>query len=379
MKIVSILALIAIVLTTILGCTPKTPVTPAPATPSEAPKPALQPLATAKISAGTDWDKVVEAGKKEGRVTFYATLFTQVEVPVDKVFYDRYGIKLDVLGGRSAEWTERLKVEKRMGQMTGDVVQGSTAGMNIMKQLGLLATNPDLPALNEKGVWALDPNMIDKDRKQFMYMAWLIGPHINTNLVKPEEAVQLQSWRDFLAPKWKGRMSVAHPNLSSALYDLLTLDKPGRFNTREYLQELSRQDVRLSISPASIASELAKGEVAVALTGSTTTTASMAAKGAPIRMLSMKEGIVGTSSSIAQVEGAPHSSAAKVFINWLFTQEGQEILSRAFLNSPLRRGVPDFTHESIKVKPEDVLIETSEITDMVTESFAKREFVSLFK
>ena len=288
MKNVAFLVLIPIVLNTLMGCTPKTPVTPAPATSAEAPKPALQPITTAKSSAGADWDKVVEAGKKEGRVTFYATMFTQVEVPVDKPFYDRYGIKLDVLGGRSAEWTERLKVEKRMGQIVGDIVQGSTPNMENMKLLGLLSSNQALPALNEKGVWNLDPNMIDKDRKFFMYMAWLMGPHINTNLVKPEEAAQLQSWRDFLAPKWKGKMAVLNPNISPGLYELLTLEKLGRLNTREYLQELVKQDLRLPISPASLASELAKGEIMVALTGSTTTTASMAAKGAPIRLLSMK-------------------------------------------------------------------------------------------
>ena len=46
--------------------------------------------------------------------------------------------------------------------------------------------------------------------------------------------------------------------------------------------------------------------------------------------------------AIAPVKNSPHPNAAKVFVNWLLTAEGQTIFHKAKATMPIRKDVTDF-------------------------------------
>ena len=77
---------------------------------------------------GSDWDKVVAAGKKEGKVVLYnsangASYFTNVI----KSFEQKYGITVDSLDLRASELTERIRAEQVAGRFLGDLELHSTS------------------------------------------------------------------------------------------------------------------------------------------------------------------------------------------------------------------------------------------------------------
>src|SRR5689334_2146901 len=70
----------------------------------------------------SDWDKVVAAGKKEGKVVLYnsangASYFTNVI----RSFEQKYGITVDSLDLRASELTERIRAEQVAGRYLGDL------------------------------------------------------------------------------------------------------------------------------------------------------------------------------------------------------------------------------------------------------------------
>ena len=65
-------------------------------------------------------------------------LVGDVGVSVTKAFKERYGITLDLITGRGAEFVERLKTERRMGRVVADAADGSALHLVIMKNEALL-------------------------------------------------------------------------------------------------------------------------------------------------------------------------------------------------------------------------------------------------
>src|ERR1700749_494822 len=71
---------------------------------------------------GSDWDKVVAAGKKEGKVVLYnsangASYFTNII----RSFEQKYGITVDSLDLRASELSERIRAEQVAGRYLGDL------------------------------------------------------------------------------------------------------------------------------------------------------------------------------------------------------------------------------------------------------------------
>ena len=175
---------ITFVLLVLAACTPKA--APTPASPSApAPVAATASQAVPAISPEQSaWDKVVEAAKNEGKVTFYNWYFTEGRggMALASGFESKYGIKLEGIQGRGAEFIERLKTEKRIGQMVADVVEGSSLHLENMKLAELLKPTRDIPAMQEKDVWHMVPNYHNKDAYYLNYQRMFLTMFMNTNL-----------------------------------------------------------------------------------------------------------------------------------------------------------------------------------------------------
>ncbi|MDO8637229.1 MAG: hypothetical protein Q7R34_13530, partial [Dehalococcoidia bacterium] len=147
---------IVFVIVALAACTPKA----TPVTSTQAPTAPTTPASpTSNVSPPTSqdaaWDKVVEAAKKEGKINFYNWYFTEGRGGrvLEQAFEAKYGIELSAIQGRGAEFTERLKTEKRIGQMVADVVEGSSLHMENMRLAELLKPTIDMPVMKEKDVW----------------------------------------------------------------------------------------------------------------------------------------------------------------------------------------------------------------------------------
>ncbi|MBF8265017.1 MAG: Ferric transporter ATP-binding subunit [Dehalococcoidia bacterium] len=366
-----------IILVLFAACAPKAvpaPSAPAPAAPAKAAVPASNlPAPTSQDAA---WAKIVEAGQKEGQVNVYTWGWTgDVGLSIASAFEKSYGIKLNIITGRGAEFIERIKTEARMGNVVADVWEGASGHSENMKLAGLLDAIPDLPATRNKGDFTADPFAFSPEGYYFTENQFFLGLHVNTNLVKPGE--EPKAWKDLLDPKWKGRILFADPVVSiSSSYFAALIDKG--LMTEEFLGKLGKQELQFDPSTPGVVNKLARGEGAVGYT-STNESSNVAKEGGPIKVIDTSDGIFANGLALGKVKGGPHPNASKVLINWILSQEGQDVYAKAKSVLTIRKDVKDYVFPAATLKPSNSIFIDTRYNDLVAKVFAEKRYVPLLK
>jgi ABC-type Fe3+ transport system substrate-binding protein len=284
--------------------------------------------------AGTaEWDKVVDAARKEGKVTVSVPASAEMKRQLEQHFKKRYGIELETFTARGSAAVRRMADEFKAGVRYFDLhIGGSSSIISGMLDEGILdPIEPwfTLPEVKDPKQWWGGHLWVD-NAKRFVYMFQAHLPEIiwyNTDLIKPNE---IRSFDDFLNPKWKGRIGYLDPRTPGAG------DSSWAFlwqiKGEEYLRKLVAQDLYLGRDQRLLAESLAKGRVAVTIGLSYYSFLPFLKAGQPIKPLPrLKEGNYGTggSGNLAIIKAPVHPNSTRVFVNWLLGREGQEIVSRA--------------------------------------------------
>ena len=374
-----ILSLMTIILVTLVlvACSPgAVPVATPMATPTLAPQPA--PAASALNPEDVAWARVVAAAKKEGEVNVYAySWLGDIGLAIAKGFKQKYGISAIITTGRGAEIAERLKTEKRVGQRVGDMTEGSSILIGSMKVEGLLASVADeLPSLKEKGVWMVLPSEIDpKDKMNLAFRLIAYTPYINNKLVKLEE--KPGSWKDFLDPKWKGKMLITEPNLAPNFYETMVVFLENKIWDGNYIKALYGQNLQIATGMPELFTRLAQGEFPLAIQGTDVTGARFAMEGAPFQAIDMREGIVLSTASVAAIAGGPNPNATRLFLNWVYSQEGLSLAGKALGNKMVRKDIPDFRPKGVQTDIVKPLVGRPEQLEKSTQLFREKWFDKL--
>lgn len=300
------------------------------------------------------WGKILSAALKEGRVVILAG-GSQVREPLSRGFKERFGIEVEFIIGRGDEQVQRIFTERRAGIYYNDVYVSSPSMMVIdLKPGGAL--DPFEPALILPEV--TDPKYwrsgklpwFDKDHYVFQFIGYSSIPlGINTNLVKPED---IKSYRDFLAPQWKEKISINDPTVSGSGNNwFVAMLSSGKLDI-EYFQKLVEQKPAIIRDQRLQLEWLARGRYPIAITPKSDVLAQFEEAGAPVKGLMVQEGTYLTAGGgvTSLFNRAPHPNAAIVFINWLLSKEGVTIFSRARGGEPsLRTDVSSDFLDPIKI------------------------------
>lgn len=367
----------------VLACKPAA--TPAPTQPQS--PPALTQAAPAVVAQPSTspedeaWAKVVQAAQKEGVVVLYTfALAGDVGNAVSKAFRDKYGVKAEVIGGTSPVMLARVKAEYSAGQYIADIADFSAGRALELKDAKMTVSNKDIPALRDRGAWNIHPLDMDPEGHLFSYYGTVLGPWVNTRLVKPDE--EPKSWQEFLEPKWKGKLIIGDPGvyIGTEIFYYAMVIKEKRL-TEDYFRRLAPQIKKYEAGGAreQVAS-LARGEGHVSLTASPSGGTSLIAEGAPIKAIEMKEGLVSTASTVsAQLSKAPHPNAARLFLNWFLSAEGLATWAKAASQSTYRKDVPDFFPAAARVSPANQVAINFADYEKVNERYNQGALVRLLK
>lgn len=275
-----------------------------------------------------EWEDTLAAAKKEGTVMVWGPPGGWARKALAEAFQKSYpDIKIEYQGASGSRHWPKIERERKAGLYTVDVhIGGSGTAAGVLYRAKVL--EPIEPALmlpdvkDKKNWWDGQYQFADRENKYVFVFIVDSSPAIayNTKLVDPK---QLTSYNDLLDPKWTGKIVMQDPRTRGAgnARWFFYLQSMGQ----DYLKKLAKQLV-LTRDERQSAEWIASGKYPLATGISDTETRTFANKGAPIGQIAhLKEGANltcgwGTANLFNR---APHPNAAKVYLNWLLSKDGQ--------------------------------------------------------
>jgi iron(III) transport system substrate-binding protein len=313
---------------------------------------ALAHAAESRPAWQQEWEKTVQAAKAEGQVTVYVHS-TYGPVLASGAFEKAFpGIKLVAVSGVENDLERRFTAERRAGKHLADVFMvGVLRSYDFMQAKLLEPIKPLLvlpEVVDESKWWQGKHHYSDPDRKYlFRYVASAQYGQIsyNTNLVQAKE---FTSFWDFLSPKWRGKILSRDIRLPGTGGSAIRLFYYHPEMGPEFVRKLfAETEVTLFRDRRQGLDWLAAGKFPICFWCEGVDRASV--QGLPVDTFGrMKEG-AGLSAGqaiLTYVNQAPHPNAAKVFINWFLSRDGQlnfqKALGKADEGSPdsLRIDIP---------------------------------------
>jgi iron(III) transport system substrate-binding protein len=188
-------------------------------------------------------------------------------------------------------------------------------------------------------------------------------PAVNTTLVTEDEYPT--SFEDLLDPKWKGKMAwTADPTMLGApgfIYNVLQV--MGEEKGMDYLEKLAEQEiVNVPASQRVVLDKVISGEFPIGLMTFNHHTIISQEKGAPIEWVKL-EPVIQTINPLGIVKDAPHPNAAKLLVEFILSEEGQQVFQKG-LYIPAN---PAVAAAEPSLKPEQGGFEVTVISPEATE------------
>jgi iron(III) transport system substrate-binding protein len=268
-------------------------------------------------------------------LTLYTSLAPTESGPLAQAFEKKTGIKVELWRAISEKVVQRAITESRARRFAFDVIETNAPEMEMMAREQLFA-ELDSPHLAD-----LPPGAVPKhrmwipDRMNFFVVAY------NTTKVRREELPK--DYLGFLDPKWKGRIGL---EATDAEWMATLVKKWGTEAGLAHFRKLAemRPDVRKG--HVLLAELVAAGEIQVGLTVYNANAESLKRKGAPIDWLPVQP-VVARPQAIAVGRNAPNPRAARAFVDFVLSPEGQELLmsmGRVPASTKVRTHLNDFDY-----------------------------------
>ena len=276
-----------------------------------------------------EWEKTVAAAKKEGRVTIYMHSAFQ---PIAPAFMEKYPeIKVVTFSGRGEDVGTRILSEARAGKNLADIYIGGPHTVNsILLPAGVVAPVKEafiLPEVLDESKWITGRHRFTdlEGKYNYAFLANRTGETLayNTRLVKPKE---FNSYWDLVDHRWKGKIVSLEPTerrLGGTMQYMYYHPNLGPKYVKKLFTEM---DLALAGDPRLITDWLAQGRFHICL--GCIDIGQAIDQGLPVNVFDTDTWKEGASFStgggtISLVKNSPDPNAARVFINWFLSREGQ--------------------------------------------------------
>ncbi len=295
--------------------------------------------ADSKSSWQAEWDRTVRAAEQEGQVTVSIGGYGAI---IDSgVFQKAFPkIKVTAITGAGTDLTARISAERRAGKYLVDVYNGGGNSLFQVLYRGKML-DPLKPALILPEVtdptkwWEGKQKYADKEGEYVLVyegnVAAGAGAAYNNQLLDPRE---YKSYWDLLNPKLKGKLlSVDVRKVRGAGIPWQFLYYSPQLGPKFLRRFFGEMDVTMVADLRQAIDWLAAGKYVLCLPVQGGTVFKAKNQGLPVDQFDsyhFKEGVNLSSAfgSLALMNHAPHPNAAKVFVNWLLSREGQTLFQK---------------------------------------------------
>ena len=267
---------------------------------------------------------LINAAKAEGKVVWYTGMIVkQLVRPLVEAFGAKYGIELKYATAGDSETVLKLTSQARARRMEADVFDSPGTAIPPLTKAGLI--EPFAPS----GAAKYDAKFRPPSRIYTAMYALYLTTAYNTARVKPDEAPR--TYNDLLDPKWRGRMVWTDTRGISGPPGFIgnILKTMGQEKGMAYLSKLAQQKiVRDPGNQRVVLDKVIAGQFAIGLMTYNHHAVISKDRGAPVAWVKM-EPLVANLGVIALVKNAPRPNAAKLFLEYLVSDEGQKIIREA--------------------------------------------------
>ncbi|HZP76657.1 MAG TPA: extracellular solute-binding protein [Pseudolabrys sp.] len=263
--------------------------------------------------------ELIEAAKKEGKLVYYTANFAEVEQQVIKAFNKRFPeIKVEMVRAPGGQLITRVKTEAAAGKLAADVVDHSDRAL-MLPLVDLFQDYAPPNAADYRPDAMISPKLWPRAT-----LVWSIA--YNTELVKNPP----KTWMDLTKPEY-GNKQIGQVFAASGGTTWTRIMFERQVLGEDYWKKQAATNPVLYPSGAPTSDSLVRGEVSIAPLLYNAIYPKQK-EGAPIKIFFAPEGAPVNPYATGIPKTAAHPNAAKLFLNWCLSEEGQTFMIKELGN-----------------------------------------------
>ncbi|MEM0488586.1 MAG: ABC transporter substrate-binding protein [Candidatus Bathyarchaeia archaeon] len=295
----------------------------------------------------------------------YTSTPVEIMTRFEQMFEAKYpDIDLQVFRSGTGTIVAKIAAEREAGRIVADLIW--VAEYTYLEQLKAQGLLYKYESPEAKGIPAL---LADPEGYYYGARIFALVIAYNTNLVKDPP----RRWTDLLDPKWKGQIIVANPSYSGSVAIAATV--LGLNYGLDFFRGLAANETTVVQGNSQVVTEVAAGAYKVGLTLDNMVR-DLQAQGSPIALIYPDDGPIFLPSPIGIFATSQRLEAAKKFVDFVLSAEGQKALveigryipARSDVEGPI--GAPTLDELVAKAMPADIHAVLANI-DFFTQQFVK--------
>ncbi len=283
--------------------------------------------------SGASAQSTYDMAKEEGKLTIYSDQTIETIQALADGYKAKYpGIDVDFFRSDSTKLMQRFETESAAGRHEADVMTTVDRLVKTLVKKGLTQEYRSAQLSNY-------PEDLHVANGQ--YSNWgvsLTSFAYNTDELSEAEAPK--DWEDLLDPKWKGKIGMQDPlsGGGAKMWVVTMYRELGADKWEDFMTKLAAQDIIYG-SYLPIREMLISGEITIQVAAYPDFTEPVRVDGAPVNWSAPRFlGFVGLTAFVSA--NAPHPNAGKLFIDFILSKEGQDIIGERRLIPALAESRP---------------------------------------
>ncbi len=272
----------------------------------------------------------VEVQAAKDKVGWVGPIYKELSDSLRKGFGEyykkTYGKEVEITFVRPGGWPVVVdKVRAWGGKPDADIFLGAGAPAHeILKKDGFLV--PYRPKDWDK-VPAKWGGMKVKDEGYYWtcFAPWIVTNLYNEKVLKKLRLPPPKTWKDLLNPIYRGNIVHTLPYASGTMHETaeILMQAFGEKEAWTYLRLLAAQLARFSTGSTDTTHLVSRGEIPIGVAQPQMNAMSARKDGYAVRDL-LPEKTILVPEAVALLKGAPNEATGKIFLDWLFSMDGQK-------------------------------------------------------
>jgi len=288
-----------------------------------------------RAAAQDEWATLVAKAKQEGKLVMIGPVGSDRKDSLTLPFQQKYGIEIEYLPDPVSVMAARVTTERQAGKYLRDVVVAGALEdiflpLNVLEPIEPFLMLPEVT--NRKNWRGGAIEFVDPAHMIIIMTPFHRGIlFVNTKLTDPKA---FKSYNDLLDPKWTGKIVTDDPRSSGpgqATFEFFSVHPQLG---PKFIRALANQKLTMIKDRSQQADAVGLGKFPLAIGLSDAVVEERIKQGVPLAIVDPRQLREGTDISpaaggLAVFNRAPHPNAAKLYVNWLLSKEGQTSFVRA--------------------------------------------------